>query len=142
MPETETRDALGDLARFEGHTPGPWCVVPYGDGDTLVVCTDAGGNWRICFMATPGETRGASAKIAADARLIAAAPSLLAEVRRLREALKELRLTARILYQNSIACGVQHHGRALDAPSPGWLVDCDKVIAKAEALIAREASNG
>lgn len=58
------------------HTPGPWHVVPYGDGDSLVVCSDTDGEWRICFMATHGGTESVWDAIQANARLIAAAPDL------------------------------------------------------------------
>jgi hypothetical protein len=68
------------------HTAGPWQIVPYGDGDSLVV--HAGEDERVCFMATPGESPGAMSRIEANARLIAAAPAmyealeaLLAEVK-------------------------------------------------------------
>ena len=59
------------------YTPGPWTVEEYGDDDvpTLVIHKDS--ESRVCFMATPG-SRGDPAKIEADARLIAAAPDLLA----------------------------------------------------------------
>lgn len=53
------------------HTPGPWSIVQYGDGTALVIHADT--ESRVCFMATPG-SHGDPAKIAADARLIAAAP--------------------------------------------------------------------
>ena len=62
-------------------TPGPWEVVPYGDGDSLVV--HAGEDWRICFMATPGESPGAASRIEANARLIAASPCLYEALSRL-----------------------------------------------------------
>lgn len=65
------------------HTPGPWHVVPYGDGNQKVVCSDEAGNWRIAFMATSSGSREELAEIKANARLIAAAPELL-------EALKDL----------------------------------------------------
>ncbi len=58
------------------HTPGPWSIVPYGDGDSLVI-HDARGDWRVCFMATPGKL-GSIERIEANAHLIAAAPDLLA----------------------------------------------------------------
>lgn len=57
------------------HTPGPWSVVPYGDGDSLVIHSDS--NSRVCFMATPGSFSRDFPKIEANARLIAAAPDLL-----------------------------------------------------------------
>jgi hypothetical protein len=56
-------------------TPGPWHIVPHGDGDSLVICDDEEAMWRICFMATPGSA-GSFEKITANARLIAAAPEL------------------------------------------------------------------
>ncbi len=67
------------------HTPGPWFRVPYGDGHDTVICEDEAGNRRIAFMALPGcrdqqERRKAWREIKANARLIAAAPELLAEL--------------------------------------------------------------
>jgi hypothetical protein len=56
------------------HTPGPWMIVRYGDGDSLVVHSNEDN--RVCFMATPGSL-GDPAMIEADANLIAAAPDLL-----------------------------------------------------------------
>lgn len=63
------------------HTP--WHVVPYGDGDSLVICLDEAGDKRVAFMATPGcrdqiERRKVWKQIKANARLIAQAPELLA----------------------------------------------------------------
>lgn len=59
------------------HTPGPWHVVPYGDGDSLVVCSDEAGDFRIAFMATMIGPEEIDGPIRANARLIAAAPELL-----------------------------------------------------------------
>lgn len=56
-----------------GYTKGPWTVERYGDGDSLVIHSNHVN--RVCFMATPG-SHGDPATIAADARLIAAAPEL------------------------------------------------------------------
>jgi hypothetical protein len=64
------------------HTPGPWHVVPYGDGNALVICTEPDGNWRICFLATPGDSYGAWKTIKADAHLIAAAPEMFEALKR------------------------------------------------------------
>lgn len=60
------------------HTPGPWTVEEYGDRDTpnLVIHRGETEN-RVCFMATPG-SHGDPAVIEADARLICAAPDMLA----------------------------------------------------------------
>ena len=65
------------------HTPGPWTVEDYGDDEapTLVIHRGETEN-RICFMATPG-SHGDPAMIEADARLIAAAPDLLAALKAL-----------------------------------------------------------
>lgn len=58
-------------------TKGPWTIVRYGDGDSLVVHA-ADSEWRICFMATPGSSPGAMERIEADAHAIAAMPELAA----------------------------------------------------------------
>lgn len=64
-----------DLTQIDGHTPGPWVVngndVVADDGS--VIADVAGGYWW----------RGRRPPFAANARLLAAAPELLAEVRRL-----------------------------------------------------------
>jgi len=74
------------------HTPGPWHIVPYGDGDSPVICSDQYGEWRICFMATPGDmfSIGRMEEIKANAHLIAAAPDYAAEVGFLLARLSEL----------------------------------------------------
>ena len=58
------------------HTPGPWTVEEYGDRDYPTLVVHSNSENRVCFMATPG-SNGDPAMIAADARLIAAAPDLL-----------------------------------------------------------------
>jgi ABC-type nitrate/sulfonate/bicarbonate transport system substrate-binding protein len=64
--------------KIDAHTPGPWEIVRYGDGDSLVI-HDSRGDWRVCFLATPGDD-GDFEGIKANARLIAAAPELLEAV--------------------------------------------------------------
>lgn len=73
------------------HTPGPWEIVRYGDGDSLVICTAPDGNWRICFMATPGASSGAMKKIEADAHLISSAPDLAEALEPFSRALDDFR---------------------------------------------------
>lgn len=76
-----------DLEQFEGATPGPWHITerfnePYGYTPTVRVNAERD-------MSVPEGTVckvwGAEHDAEANARLIAAAPALLAEVRRLRE---------------------------------------------------------
>ena len=72
-----------DLKQFDGHTPGPWAVhgndVVADDGS--VVADVAGGYWW----------RGKRPPFAANARLMAASPELLDEVRRLTAEAADLR---------------------------------------------------
>ena len=64
--------------QFDGHTPGPWALHTMGaDEPYHSVHADGWGTWGIQTPITNG----------ADARLIAAAPDLLAEVERLRACL-------------------------------------------------------
>jgi hypothetical protein len=63
-PDLEALRALSERAPV-----GPWRVVPYGDGDSLVI-HDARGDWRVCFMATPGSSPGAMDNIEAAAEMI------------------------------------------------------------------------
>lgn len=65
----------------------PWHVVQYGDGDSLVICSDVDGNWRICFMATHGGSQSSRKRIQAEADLIAAAPDLYAALEEVTDAL-------------------------------------------------------
>lgn len=58
-----------------------WVIVPYGDGDSLTI--HSGPDERVCFMATPGDSPGALARILENANLICAAPALLKAAQRL-----------------------------------------------------------
>ena len=66
-----------DTEQFNGHTPGPW---DYESGEDI---------WAedrlICRMSLSHSERPHYRATNADARLIAAAPDLLAEVKRLRD---------------------------------------------------------
>lgn len=54
------------------------------------------------------------------------------------EALKELRLTAQLLQQNSEGCAVKHHGINIELDGlPGWLKDTKASIDRALAAIAK-----
>lgn len=71
---TETLDRLEAL--LAKSADGPWHVVLYGDGDSLVV-HDAREEYRVCFMATPGSDEGSMEQIEAHAKLIAEMRSVL-----------------------------------------------------------------
>lgn len=118
------------------HTAGPWHIVPYGDGDSLVICLDEAGDKRVAFMAVPGqrdqqERRKTWKRIKANARLIAAAPELL-------EALKDARTTISITRTNVLT----EIGRCADPSESMWagvpeqlakrIEHIDAAIAKAE----------
>ena len=68
-----------DLEQFEGYTPGPWGVT--GRNGYLN---------QVGIGPSIGCAYGAGDEVRANARLIAAAPDLLAEVKRLREEKAEL----------------------------------------------------
>lgn len=66
---------MSESGKETGFTPGPWSIVRYGDGSSLVIHSDTDN--RVCFMATASSDRPTShAAIRANARLIAAAPAL------------------------------------------------------------------
>lgn len=111
---------MNALTELNAATPGPWHVVPYGDGDSLVICSDQGGEWRICFMATHGGTESVWQAIQANARVIAAAPDLLAALQavvansdRLQEAGHRRRGDLNDLYDAAVAAIAKATGAAL-----------------------------
>ncbi|RTL26403.1 MAG: hypothetical protein EKK55_07890 [Rhodocyclaceae bacterium] len=73
-----------DLSKFDGHTSGPWVSQDASQPDCLFfyVRVAATGEWIVMVCDT--EKRGHKST-EANAALIAAAPDLLAEVRRLRK---------------------------------------------------------
>lgn len=79
-----------DLTRYEGHTEGPWSEPEFdcnpGDQGWWIRNGRAGSDEYAVAVTFYGNPRDV-----ADARLIADAPLLLAEVRRLRVELDELR---------------------------------------------------
>lgn len=78
------------------YTSGPWHVVPYGDGDSLVICSDEAGDWRIAFMATMIGPEEIDGPIRANARLISAAPDMY-------EALTDLITSLEATWRNGFA---------------------------------------
>lgn len=72
--------------------------------------------------------------------MLSASPAPPRAVDGLREALTELRLTARVLLQNAEGCAINHHGADFEIHGPpGWLADAENVIVKAEAALASAA---
>lgn len=94
MTTTEQTTPL-DLAQFDGHTSGDWKAVPTGPvmhgykQSWGVVVSEKNTLIAGCFHDIDGGDKTAEA----NARLSAAAPALLAEVKRLREALQEIAAT-------------------------------------------------
>ena len=85
-----------DLDKFKGHTPGKWSIDPEHDGDVQgdgkEICIIWSKNDRGITVSVPMDAPNPPKHEAdANARLIAAAPELLAEVKRLREALRDIR---------------------------------------------------
>lgn len=82
-----------DLTRYDGHTPGPWQIgYDDGSGPENIVATDGGKKaafarlrWGCSCCERRVEEYPLLPVEQANARLIADAPQLLAEVRRLRE---------------------------------------------------------
>ena len=101
-----------------GHTPGPWKVV-----DRLYVWTDDDVGCEVAKVCDENLDDDMLGQADADARLIAAAPELLAALRRMREVFEQL------------ADGDWRH---LDATYVDQLIEsdglhgCDKALAKAE----------
>jgi hypothetical protein len=100
------------------HTPGPWEIHHYGDNEGDIHGSDG---TLVCMM-REGDT-APDQDWSADARLIAAAPELLAAMKRMREVFEQLS---------------EGDWRELDATYVDQLIEndglhgCDKAIAKAE----------
>lgn len=73
-------------ARVNAATEGPWRIVKYGDGDSLVIHSDDDN--RVCFMATPGGSQASWRTICGNAAFIESAP---VDMSRLLSALKAAR---------------------------------------------------
>ena len=69
------------------HTPGPWKCVEEGEANQWALLSDTPNHWLISFLFN-GDTM--SAKQAANARLIAAAPELLAACEAMQEYIAQL----------------------------------------------------
>ncbi len=105
-PLTDAR--LAELDRLlAAATPGEWVpVIPPGRKCAAVRCVRADESFYIYLNVDPDMARETVDRWQADARFIAAAhaslPTLLAEVRRLREGADEVRLKA---YEEGVAVG-------------------------------------
>lgn len=75
-----------DTKKYKGHTPGPWKIVKYEVGQygekllSSIEAPSLGSKDPVCD----------SIRFAANARLIADAPALLAELKQARDRIKEL----------------------------------------------------
>lgn len=116
----QLRETVARL-REGGFTPGPWKIVSYGDGDSLVIC-EQDDTFRICFMATPGGSPASWAKIKANAALIAEAPDLLTGIERLLKREEALREALDDLQQAEAEYRLMHdrHGDGAMAAGRAW----------------------
>ena len=73
-----------DTSKYEGHTPDEWIVEQGANGDTLVSSFHPNENGLQTDIALVYSSQ-------ADAQLMADAPLLLAEVKRLREVIKKIK---------------------------------------------------
>lgn len=100
-------------------SPRPWRIVRYGDGDSLVI-HDARGDWRVCFMATPGDSAGALEQIEANAKLIVSAVN--ARPAPAEDAVERVELAKRLFWTETMlsedADRIQDHWR------DKWWQDC------------------
>jgi hypothetical protein len=104
--------------QFDGHTPGPWCtraLDPVAQTEWAAVTST--GDW---ILRVAEDNKGWPLS-QADARLIAAAPDLLAEVKRLREAF--LIATGHVGYGNHLGHNELRHAlnsAGIDADALSW----------------------
>ena len=105
------------------HTPGPWAVNPFA---AQVDAFNENGGATVCELLWPTEVRS-EAETEANARLIAAAPDLLA-------ALKALRRYITIRYSE--------FGEVLNEGAVTDLATIDAAIAKAEGRSASTQGGG
>jgi hypothetical protein len=103
-----------------GHTPGPWYVGQYGDNDSDV-CAEGGP--VICALRS-GNADPYDMTAAADARLIAAAPEMLKQLRAVRDDIGALALDTNGWRE--------WDATAVDELLGSRLVRLDDLIAKAE----------
>ena len=111
-----TGDRRLDLDALAGHTPGPWSILPAKDtgGGPLV-------GWSLqserCYLCIIRHEDGQAT--AADAALIAAAPELLAECRRLRAEVAKVserhqETLCQLRNSNAVATGLRDQVATLD----------------------------
>ena len=101
-----------DHKQFDGHTAGKWCVVPAQHGGMYIRGFDGTNVARVGLDINHGERQ-----IELNARLIAAAPDLLADNKRLRAALESLlhrciSLDRSATHEGILNCEAMAHARA------------------------------
>lgn len=137
---TLTASTLAQMRELhERATPGPWESSPCDDGLWIV---HTGGD-VICEIDINREADDGTHKARADliALLRNNLPALLdaaQERDRLREALDQLLIASKILFQNSVGCASNHHGWDTELNGlPGWLSDASATIVAADAAIRK-----
>ena len=75
-----------NLTEFNGHAPGPWKILSYSLNDQDILVCGKIGDWVCELKNNKGKI---TEEMQVNARLIAAAPDLLAEVKALRTRLDD-----------------------------------------------------
>ena len=100
------------------HTPGPWEVTDNtADGYGQLVVGSMHGAVAICYTAEPGDP-GMPSECEANARLIAAAPELLAQLVKMTDAYAKAMKDAGVTYYPEALADVRH-ARAAIAKATG-----------------------
>lgn len=130
-------------------SPRPWRIVRYGDGDSLVI-HDARGDWRVCFMATPGDSAGALEQIEANAKLIVSAVN--ARPAPAEDAVERVELAKRLFWADMLLTEDADHRIRADWRDNWWQESADmplsgpgfvrKWLALADAALAAMQPRG
>lgn len=114
-----------DLSAFEGHTPGPWKVRKTSTHTAVDSVADPKDPYTVLIDSLTGD-KAMDRQFRTDARLIAAAPALLAECKRLQASEAALREALHSAYDANYRPVWSHPGsdpQGHRLPDPEWAVE-------------------